>query len=116
MTNNFAPIVFDNGIRVSFIDHGNRYYGDFHRICIKVLIALPESFSLPAGLSHDSAVFERTLEKMGVTSENVDDEQKRLIDSFLDASRPYMEKDDFPQQLLRKIQQKKAKQHHMYNR
>jgi hypothetical protein len=109
MTEELDSLVLANGLKLHFVDQSNRYFGDFHRICIKVQIALPDTFELPSGLTRETAFLEKTLEKMGVTTDVLDEQRKALIDSFLAASRSYLEKNDFPKHLLLKIQQKKPK-------
>lgn len=109
MTEELDSLVLVNGLKLHFTDQSNRYFGDFHRICIKVQIALPDNFELPAGLIREAAFLEKTLEKMGVTTDALDEQRKALVEGFLSTSRSYLEKNDFPKQLLLKIQQKKPK-------
>ena len=109
MTEELNSLVLKNGLRIHFFDQSNRYFGDFHRIYIKVQIALPDGFELPAGLCRESACLERTLEKMGVTTDELAQQRKLMIDNFLLTSISYFEKSDFPQKLFIKIQQAKPK-------
>jgi len=105
----FASVVLMNGLTISFQDQTNRYFGDFHRVCIQVRIMLPKDYELPAGISREKAYLEKKLEKMGVASGRVEAQQALLIESFLTTSQEYLERDDFPQQLLAKIQRHKPK-------
>lgn len=105
----FVPVVLQNGLVISFVDKSNRYFGDFHRICITAVVTLPEALELPAGFPKERARLEKKLEKMGVPSEDVESERKALVEAFLQTSRAYFEKADFPQQLLRKLIQEKPK-------
>jgi len=109
MSDLFSPIHLTNGVVIRFIDQSNRYFGDFHRVCVKVVISLPIDFPLPDGMLPENACLEKYLERMGVPSSAVETERKSLIDAFLQTSRSYFEKVDFPQQLLRKIQEQKAR-------
>lgn len=103
------PLVLKNGLIIRFFDQSNRYFGDFHRIFIKVQIALPDHFELTAGLNREKAYLERSIEKMGVTSAEFERERNALIDAFLATSKNYFEKDDFPKQLSLKLLQRKQR-------
>ena len=105
----FAPVVLQNGIVIRFVDQSNRYFGDFHRICITAEVSLPENFVLPVGFPKEQARLKKRLEKMAVTSDAIESERRALVEAFLATSRAYFEKDDFPRQLLRKLQQEKPK-------
>lgn len=106
MTEELRSVTLRNGLVIKFLDQTNRYFGDYHRICIKVTLILPDDFSLPAGMSRETAYYDKTLEKMGIPTADVADEIDSLIDAFLNSSQSYLEKDDFPRQLAGKIQQK----------
>lgn len=109
MDNELEPIVLSNGLTVRFVDQSNRYFGDFHRIYIEVQICLPDHMELPVGFSREKTFLKKTLEKMGVPTEALERERKLLIDAFLATGRTYLEKDDFPQRLLFKLQQEKQR-------
>ena len=116
MAEKLHDLTLKNGVLVSFYDQTNRYFGDFHRVCVQVIVDLPEGFDLPPGLSRANCRYERTLEKMGVTSDLLDAERNALIDAFLTTSKSYLEKSHFPQQLLRKMQQQKRSPMFLQNR
>jgi len=105
----FAPIVLKNGLQVSFIEKSNRYFGDYHRISITAVVSFPDNYELPTGLSKERAKLEKKLEKMGVPTAQLETERNKLVETFLSTSRVYLERDDFPQQLLRKLQQEKSR-------
>ena len=107
MSEVFEPVVLKNGLMIRFEDLTNRYFGDFHRICIKVLIELPASVELPASISRESVRLEQTLEKMAVPSAALVDETHGLIDSFLSSSKSYLEKDEFISQLIARAKEQK---------
>ena len=109
MSTELAPIVLMNGVTLRFLDQSNRYYGDFHRICIKVQMFLPTGTEMPAGLNRETACFERTLEKMGVVSATLEEEKDKLLQRFLATSQTYLQKEQFPAQLLRQIAQQKKR-------
>jgi len=104
----FAPITLNNGLEISFIEQDNRYFGDYHRICITAVVSFPKDFHLPAGMTHERAKLEKRLEKMGVPNAALETERNKLVESFLASSRDYLERDDFPRQLLRKLQTEKS--------
>lgn len=109
MTNELDPLVLNNGLVIRFIDQSNRYFGDFHRIYIRVRISLPDSFALPEGLTPETACLEIKLEKMGVPTDSLVAERKSMIEAYLLTSRTYLEKDGFPLQLSLKLQQEKRR-------
>jgi hypothetical protein len=108
MTEFRQPITLKNGIRISFSDQTNRYFGDFHRIHIQVEIALPEGFSWPAAVPRKTSLV-KTLEKMGVPGAHVEQEKQALIEGYLEAAKNYLEADDFPQRLAAKLQTEKQR-------
>ncbi len=107
MPEELQSIALENGLVIRFYDQSNRYFGDFHRVCIEVSITLPQDLKMSAGLSRETGCFERTLEKMGVPSADLETVRNALIDAFLTTSRAYLERPDFPEQLLRKMRQDK---------
>lgn len=102
-------IRLNNDIVVDFFDQSNRYFGDFHRIKINVSATIPfavESLSpdlqkfaatYPRGVS-----YETTLERMGVTTSEVETITYSLINDFIESAGSYLEKKDFAERLLRK--------------
>ncbi len=111
----------DNGLTVEFFDRTNRYYGDYHRLkvdvrcCIPVTPAAfpeaadPEAESLKARcLLGDEAVWERSLEKMGVCGADVEAGQNALIDGFIASSFTYLQNPLFPARFIaRELTEKK---------
>ncbi len=108
--------ILKNGVMVSFYEQTNRYFGDFHRLCVLVIVELPADFELPAGMSRETCRYQRTLEKMGVTSDQLDAERSAMIDSFLKTAKAYLEKSNFPQQLLHNIQRQNRSPIFLQNR
>ena len=99
----------NNGLLLRFYDQSNRYYGDFHRICIRVTAEISvDNLIVPADLENMQSLlpeligFERRLEKMGVTSEDLAQVKEALMEDFAEASIPYLEKPKFIERLLRK--------------
>jgi hypothetical protein len=105
MSDVFQSILLKNGLLIRFLDESNRYYGDFHRVCIKVIVELPDTLDLPDELPGEELRYERRLEKMGVQTSELGVVRNNLINSFLASSRGYLEKSEFPHQLLDKLRQ-----------
>lgn len=103
MAEEIKTVTLENGLVLRFFDQTNRYFGDFHRICILVELSLPEQYELPVGLAKDNASLKRTLEKMGVSTAAVAEMKNKMIDTFLETSRSYLEKESFPQQLAARL-------------
>jgi hypothetical protein len=89
---------------VAFFDLTNRYFGDYHRVCIEVRLTVPlvpgceASAAGPAGLSKG---LERTrhLERMGVAGTEVAAVCARLVDDFLRTTGRYLAHPDYPARL-----------------
>jgi len=99
----------DNGLVVEFYDRSNRYFGDYHRVCLEVSCRIPLTVELfnssadPAGTLQQAmglfgaeAVFSRRLEKMGVEGDAVEQARAELTDSFLRTTVAYLGSSDFP--------------------
>ena len=109
MTEQIEPVVLNNGVSIRFQDQSNRYFGDFHRVCVKVQVFLPEGLELPSGIDFKAPCLEKTLEKMGVPGEEVGQQRRALVDGFLAASREYLDGDEAPRRLLQFSVEKKRK-------
>ena len=109
MTDCLTSVLLGNGIIVNFIDRSNRYYGDFHRVKIDIIAKfpvnveqLPEELHALAAASGGMATYERSLEKMGVPSADLENVAKTLIDNFIGTVGCYLEKETFVESLLYK--------------
>lgn len=93
----------ENGLVVDFFDRSNRYFGDYHRLCLEVRCHIPLNIDLfrdtadPAGelrravdLLGTEAVFCRTLEKMGVEGGAMERTREELVESFLRSNLAYL--------------------------
>lgn len=103
----------DNGLIVEFFDRSNRYFGDYHRVCIEVRCRVPlageyfagaadpalELKSAVALLGHE-VVFSRLLEKMGVSGAEVEAARQGLIDHFIRGPLSYMGGSGFPRRFV----------------
>ncbi len=107
--------LLDNGLELVFNDLSNRYYGNFYQVKIEVVsrIHLSNELLVEFGFSEKEqlqaknrfgALFEdrQELKRMGVAGPEVSAVCRQMIQQFIDSSLPYMSKDQFPAQLLRK--------------
>ncbi len=115
----------DNGLQIVFVDESNRYFGDYHRICVVAtmvykLSELPalnaddESFRSKAieALGEELTVVKR-FERMGVASADVEDVRIAMIDDFLQHSSPYLSRAGYPRSLVC-AELKKRRTHRYY--
>ncbi len=101
-------VQLENGAVINFSNRSNRYYGDFHRVRIDVVVTFPLALTrLPDELREiaegcgDHITYEHQLEQMGVKSAELENVAERLIENFLKTVRSYLEKDNFVEALLR---------------
>jgi len=80
-----------NGVVVEFVDLSNRYFGDYHRVCIAVQIHVPLPVDCRQSIKH--------LERMGVAGADVATVRDRLIDDYWRHAGPYLARPDFPARL-----------------
>lgn len=84
----------DNGLRVEFFDLSNRYFGDYHRVCVEVRMQMPSA----AGDS--PLVRKHTLERMGVAGGEVEAVRDRLTDDYWRHAGRYLALAACPERLL----------------
>ncbi|MCD6527658.1 MAG: hypothetical protein J7K75_11775 [Desulfuromonas sp.] len=97
MTDLLTGETLANGVTVEFCDKTNRYYGDYHRVCIEVSLIFDD------GQRH---VFQ-TLERMGVSSDDLDSVKSQVVTAFRQGTMTYMAGDQFPQKFLALLSQRK---------
>lgn len=97
----FLSEQLDNGIQIDFKDVTNRYYGDYHRVCIAVELRFA---------SEDFAQAHKfqTLVRMGVSSANVESVQQQLLNSFRQGTMGYMVSDNFEKRFLKSTKTRKS--------
>ena len=101
----------DNGLRIVFEDQSNRYFGDYHRICIVVSICCDlqalsndeETDLLTRARQKfgDTLTITKRIEKMGVAGDDVDRVKDALINDFLNHAAPYLTRPEYPLSLVR---------------
>jgi hypothetical protein len=116
MTHPIDTRILANGLTVEFFDLSNRYYGDYHRVCIEVRcrIVLPGEHSLAAADPEkklatlgDQVVFVRSMEKMGVAGEALETVRAEMIDGFARSTFSYLGAEGFPALLMAREKAKK---------
>lgn len=98
----------NNDIRVEFIDASNRYFGDYYRLHIEIrcrIAITPERFStlidpdaeadLARSRLGDEILWVRHLERMGVSSDALDEVRQEMIESFVQSTFPYLQSPQF---------------------
>jgi hypothetical protein len=101
----------DNGLQIIFSDESNRYFGDYHRVCVVATIvcsfpelsgeSMEESFRGQAieALGERFSVIKR-FERMGVATADVDEVRTALIDNFLKHAVSYLSRPEYPRSLV----------------
>ena len=109
MAEPFKTVRLENDLTVEFFDCSNRYFGDFHRVCIEVKVAIPlHSMRLSQDQARAAAnlksplCFKRRLERMGVAGAEVPAVTDLLVNSFLATCDSYLNTPDFAQRFLAK--------------
>lgn len=100
----FRSETLDNGVIVEFFDLSNRYYGDYHRVCVEVRLTIPlADGNVPASEAQAGLpeVLQRTLqlERMGVAGAEVATVRERLVVDFLRHAGRYLALPDYPARL-----------------
>ena len=101
----------DNGLRIVFEDQSNRYFGDYHRICVVASICCDlqtltcdENADLIARARQkfgDTLKITKRFEKMGVAGDDVESVRTALIDDFLKHAASYLSRPDYPLSLVK---------------
>lgn len=115
----------DNGLRILFVDESNRYFGDYHRVCILVTL-LFKLDELPVTSSDDEIFRDRALaklgkelkivkrlERMGVPTAEVESVRHAMIESFLINASVYLNRPEYPRSLIN-AELKKHRSHSCY--
>jgi len=102
----------NNGLQIHFVDESNRYFGDYHRVCILVTLLYPVD-ALPVDNSDDEVFRDRAiamlgkelkivkrLERMGVPTAEVEKVRQSMIEAFLDNSSVYLNRPGYPRSLV----------------
>jgi len=100
----------DNGLEIVFTDRSNRYFGDYHRVCVVATIRcrladLVGKVDEPLLLRAESVFgeyveIEKRFERMGVASTDLDPVRSALVGDFLRHAANYLSRPDYPGLLL----------------
>lgn len=101
MSELFSSELLDNGIQIDFIDVTNRYYGDYHRVCIVVELRFASD---EFAQSHKF----QTLERMGVSGADVESVQQQVLNSFRQGTMKYMVSENFEKKFLKSSKTRKS--------
>jgi hypothetical protein len=85
-----------NGIELAFRDCSNRYFGDYHRVCVEIDLQVPAP---PGPLS-----LVRQLERLAVPGAEVESVRHRLVDDFMRHAGRYLAHPDYPARLVAREQ------------
>ena len=114
-----------NGLLIVFTDESNRYFGDYHRICVVATITCnlknlstenlddEDSFRQAAEKLGEQLTVVKRLERMGVATADVDDVRTALIDDFLHHAITYLSRPEYPRALVT-AEYKKRRTHCFY--
>jgi len=102
-----------NGLQITFADESNRYFGDYHRVCVVATIACllhdlpvegPDDEVLrrqAIELIGDRLSVVKRLERMGVPTAAVVEVRTALIDDFLRHASAYLCRPEYPRSLIK---------------
>lgn len=102
----------ENGLHIRFTDQSNRYFGDYHRVCVVATLVCRLS-ELPTATDEEAALRRQALaafgeqltivkrfERMGVASADVARVRTALVDDFLSHASPYLSRPGYPRALV----------------
>jgi len=84
----------DNGVELEFFDLSNRYFGDYHRVCVEVHLRVP------CPDREEPLVRVRTLERMGVAGADVVMTRNALVEAYWHNAGRYLAHADYPARLI----------------
>jgi len=115
-----------NGLQILFVDESNRYFGDYHRVCVVATIICNLN-DLPAASSDEEAFRCQAIEalgeelsvtkrlgRMGVASAEVEEVRTALIDDFLRHASIYLSRPGYMRSLVN-AELKKRPTHRYYD-
>lgn len=97
----FRTEILENGVELAFFDLSNRYFGDYHRVCIEVHISVGAATGAACPeTGHPVPVVQiRHLERMGVAGAELEATRNRMVQEFLQHAGSYLARDDYPVRL-----------------
>lgn len=105
-------LTISNGLTVNIFNHNHRYFGDYHHVKVEITCEVPileEYFSsreecdeARAALGESTTLYRRSVEKMGVSSAELEATLESIIEDFTDHSLSYLASPEFPRRLIAK--------------
>jgi len=111
-----------NGLLIAIFDETNRYFGDYHRVFLRVVLhydLTPADRNDPFWSEARDRLgpelrLEKTLERMGVADSEVEGTVAALVDNFLATADEYLTRPDYPRQLVIREMEKRRKTTRIY--
>ncbi len=102
----------ENGLQIVFDDQSNRYFGDYHHICIvasiccdlQAMTVAVENMDLVSRARQkfgNTLTITKRFEKMGVASADVESVRNGMIDDFLKSASSYLARPEYPLSMVR---------------
>ena len=88
-----------NGVVVEFFDRTNRYFGDYHRVCVEVRLTALSPADAACAQGGEPLQEVRLLERMGVPGAEVDATRCRLVDTYWQNAGGYLAHPDYSARL-----------------
>jgi hypothetical protein len=85
----FRTEYLKNGVTVEFVDLSNRYFGDYHRVCIEIRMIVPDNKIQRV----------RRLERMGVAGADVESTRNLLAENYWQHAGRYLAHAEYPARL-----------------
>ncbi len=114
-----------NGLEIVFTDDSNRYFGDYHRVCVVASIVY-HLRDLPSACPQDQSFRDQAVaflgehltvvkrfERMGVATADVEPVRSALIEDFMRHAADYLARPDYPR-LLVTAELNKRRPHRVY--
>jgi len=93
-----------NGLTVTIYDHTKVYFGDYYHVKVDIVCSLDildnSVLGCPNDINPRSISYTRTLDRMGVSSKDVQTVTDTLINDFRLNSLQYISSQDFPEKLI----------------
>jgi len=105
-----------NGLTVSIYDQTKVYFGDYYHVRINIVctpadIADDLTLSSSDTIEQRTSSYNRTLEKMGVPSADVESTKNSLLKDFHQNALPYISSEEFPKKMINN-ELPRIKRHH----
>lgn len=102
-------IELPNGLVITIFDTTRRYYEDYHLVRLEVVCETavrseyfesPDDFSAAVGVLGETAVYRKSVEKMGVPYDEIGQAREQLVHGIESNCRGYFARESFPRKLV----------------